>query len=275
MSKPDLVSNSPSRLFTFGCSFTGHLWPTWANIVAYDLKIPLYNYGQGGAGNQFIFNMIMQADSYYQFDKNDLIMINWTNIAREDRYITGKGWVTPGNIYSQGEYSRDFVTKWADDKWYAIRDFAAIKATWELLSNRNCQFHMMKMSDFPAADQWQQNKLVNLSKIENLYNVYLNKIQKSFYDVLWNNDLEYKFQQERSLIHPKYQDGHPTVYEHLLYLETVFKHQFSTETKNIVNDVNDLVVKKIQKYITQGTVHSWEMRFDELYFAKSEHFYTI
>ena len=58
----ELFSKKPTRIFTFGCSFTDYIWPTWANIIAYDLNIPFHNYGRGGAGNQFIFNTIMQAE---------------------------------------------------------------------------------------------------------------------------------------------------------------------------------------------------------------------
>ena len=28
-----LVHNIPQRVFTFGCSFTGYQWGTWANIL--------------------------------------------------------------------------------------------------------------------------------------------------------------------------------------------------------------------------------------------------
>ena len=64
------IAKVKGRLFTFGCSFTSYHWPTWANILAYDYDIPLYNYGLNGAGNQFIFNMLMQADSFNNFTEN-------------------------------------------------------------------------------------------------------------------------------------------------------------------------------------------------------------
>jgi hypothetical protein len=59
------------RLFTFGCSFTRYLWPTWADILAED--IPYYeNWGCGGAGNLYISNAIMEAHNRHTLTKDYL-----------------------------------------------------------------------------------------------------------------------------------------------------------------------------------------------------------
>lgn len=270
-----LIKKHPKRLFTFGCSFTGHNWPTWANILAYDLEIPHYNYGQGGAGNQFVFNMLMQADSYYNFGVNDLVMIAWTNVAREDRYIKNKGWITPGNIYTQNIYPNDYVINWADDYGYAIRDFAVIKAAQELLAQRKCQFHNMKMIDFCRPNDWNFNSIKDFQSIENLYTKYLSKIEKSFFEILWNNDLNYKFNLEKMYIDKRYKNGHPTVVEHFKYLETIFDHNFSNKTKDKVIETDRLVIEKIRHYLNTNDIPSWEMRFDELFFSKQEPFFVL
>ena len=141
-----LITIQPQRLFAFGCSFTNYYWPTWVDIVAQELQIPYYNYGQAGAGNQYIFNKLMQADSYYQFDKNDLVIVCWTNVAREDRYAHGH-WETPGNIYTQSSYDEKFVRQWADPVGYAVRDFATIKAVAGFLSGRQTQHHFLEFID--------------------------------------------------------------------------------------------------------------------------------
>ena len=69
-----------------------------------DLDIPFYNYGQSGAGNQYIANMIAQANAVHKFAPDDLIMVCWTNVCREDKWHNGQ-WATPGNIYTQNIYS--------------------------------------------------------------------------------------------------------------------------------------------------------------------------
>ena len=109
-----LITLEPKRIFTFGCSFTNYLWSTWANILGYEFReAEFYNFGKSGAGNQYIFNTLMQADAAYDFTHEDLIIVQWTNVSREDRYFhagaeilnsteTSHGaWSTPGNIYSQ------------------------------------------------------------------------------------------------------------------------------------------------------------------------------
>ena len=103
-----LIIKKPKRLFTFGCSFTKFYYPTWANIIAHDLEIPLYNYGKPGAGNQYIFNTIMQADTIYNFNKDDLIMVCWSSISREDRYKDGN-WMVAGNIYTKLRYDSAYI----------------------------------------------------------------------------------------------------------------------------------------------------------------------
>jgi hypothetical protein len=91
--KTKLINRPVRRVFTFGCSFTGYAWMCWPEAIAYDLNIPLYNYGRSGAGNQYIFNMLMQANNYYKFDENDLVIVSWTNVYRDDKFIKNN-WVT-------------------------------------------------------------------------------------------------------------------------------------------------------------------------------------
>ena len=90
-----------SRLFVFGCSFTQYMWPTWANIVAYDLQMPLYNFGFAGLGNVGIMHRVMEADMKFQFTPEDKIMIMWTSWSRDD-YVQAHGmWAHAGSRYNQ------------------------------------------------------------------------------------------------------------------------------------------------------------------------------
>lgn len=268
-----LIKKQPKRLFTFGCSFTKWIWPTWANVIAYELDVPLYNYGYSGAGNQYIFNAIIQADSHYKFNDEDLIMVCWTNVCREDRLHNGH-WLCPGNIYTQGIYDQSCVKKWADPFGYAVRDFASIKATWELLDKTGCQFHFMKMLDFENIDQFNLDNKENFSKLENIYDYYLVKIKKSFYEVLWNNNLDNKYKKEKELFGEKYHDGHPTIKEHLIYLENVFDYTFSEKTKNIVNQTYNDIIREIAIQHC-NKVNSWQINLKKYYFNNSEPTFLI
>lgn len=89
------------RLFTFGCSFTQYMWPTWANVVAYDLKLPLYNFAVAGLGNVGIMNRVMEADMKFKFTPEDKIMIMWSSWSRDD-YVTAHGhWHMAGSRFNQ------------------------------------------------------------------------------------------------------------------------------------------------------------------------------
>lgn len=226
-----LLTRAPRRLFAFGCSFTSYHWPCWPEIVAHDLGIPFHNYGRAGAGNQYIFSMMMLADSHHGFCEDDLIMITWTNFCREDRYVNGE-WVCPGNIFTQSYYDQDYVMRYADPYGYMLRDMAAIKATFYFLSSRGCQFHQMKMLDFTMADQWELDKKASERYLSAMsaYGKYLSMIRPSYYEVLWNNDLESKIAADERAIGPGFFDVHPTTSEHLCYLSRVFDHEFNPST---------------------------------------------
>jgi hypothetical protein len=243
-----LYNTKPLRLFTFGCSFTEWDWASWANILAYELDCKFYNFGRRGAGNFYISNLITQADSVYKFNSSDLIIVSWTNISREDRWIEGKSWITPGNIYSQHYYDKKFVNRYANDIHFALRDFSLITLIDNYLSQR-CQFHFLSMCDITKRiNQWNINSNNDTDSIKELYNTTLNKIKPSFYDVLWNNNLELKFQKNKKEIHINYFDGHPTILEHCTYLEKTFNYCLSNKTKDVVSKTYQEWLNDIKKY---------------------------
>lgn len=77
--------NSTGRLFTFGCSMTSYNWPTWADILGKEWK-SFENWGQRAAGNNFIFNSVIECDSRNNFTPDDTILIMWSGPARIDYY---------------------------------------------------------------------------------------------------------------------------------------------------------------------------------------------
>jgi hypothetical protein len=94
-----------SRLFTFGCSFTNYRWSTWADCLAPEFDY-FQNWGQSGAGNQFIFNSVMECDQRYNFGPNDTVIVCWTDVMREDWYTVR--WQTHGNMVNNKIYNKDF-----------------------------------------------------------------------------------------------------------------------------------------------------------------------
>lgn len=88
------------RLFTFGCSYTHYAWPTWADIIAVDRNLSLYNFAQAGLGNVGIHQRVLEADCKYNFTDDDTIMIMWTSWCREDM-IKGMAHEAAGSIFSK------------------------------------------------------------------------------------------------------------------------------------------------------------------------------
>lgn len=270
--KPSLISRRPNRIFTFGCSFTRFIWPTWAHIIAHELNVPLYNYGMCGAGNQFIFNTLMQADTFHTFTEDDLVMICWSSLAREDRYKDGL-WILEGNVYlAEHIYDKNYIKKWADDFGYAIRDYAVIKAAWEFLTFRKCQFHFLSMLDITLPSEIESHILLSdncPTNIVDFYQFYLSKINKSFYEILWNNNLDDKRYKNLSL-HPNFTDCHPSVTEHLNYLQHTFNHNFSDNTISSVKNTESLIMKTlIEDYLSKNKSFIG-VDFSEFFFKKSE-----
>lgn len=222
--KTKLIKHIPTRLFTFGCSFTKYYWTTWPEIIAADLNIDLYNLGQSGAGNEFMFNMLMQVDKEYCLNENDLVIICWTNICREDR-CTPQGWDTPGNIYTQDEYPIEFVKKYYSDPMrVGVHDHAYIKASRSLLDLKKCQWHFLQMMEIDYYfDQWRpfKSKVPNLNK---LFSQEKKFIKPSFYEILWNNNISKN--RDKELERYKFYDGHPSPLEHFVYLSSIFEHSW-------------------------------------------------
>ena len=100
------------RLFTFGCSYTHWIWPTWADIIAYDTGLKFYNYGIGGIGNIGISTKLILADYEHKFTKNDLVLIMWSSWMREDRYLRDQGWSLGGNVFNNFNYDENFLQKY-------------------------------------------------------------------------------------------------------------------------------------------------------------------
>lgn len=268
-----LIIDQPKRLFAFGCSFTKYDWGgTWPEIIAKDLDIPLYNYGRSGAGNQYIANLISQADGFYNFNKDDLIMVSWTNVSREDRWVNGT-WVTPGNIFTQGQYDENFVRNWADPLGYLFRDLATIKFVDALLKGTGCQYHFISMCDI--AEQIDQNDLVATydnrfnsqhKKLCELYKPQLEKIQKSFFTKLWNNNVySNKILPDTEIFGSYFSDGHPTPSDHFNYLKLTFEHNFKDTTAKSVNISNRNLINFI-KHISdkrKKLFAIWELGLNE------------
>ena len=172
--------NCQGRLFTFGCSFTQYHWPTWADILG--RKFEYYeNWGKVGAGNQYIFNALIECHLRNQFTKDDTVIIMWTSYNREDRYINNM-WQTPGGLSNQNFYDESFISKYYDHRGSLIRDFISIKAAIDLLDFWGVNYRLLSMVPFNNNSLYQID-----ADLLTLFNSVIKSIKISAYEILYNN----------------------------------------------------------------------------------------
>lgn len=227
------------RLFTFGCSFTQYAWPTWADILGREYDF-YENWGKTGAGNVYIATSVVEASIKHKFTKNDTVMIMWTNMMREDRYLDKRNtWVTPGNIYTQNTYSEDFVKHFVTIRGCYFRDLTQMYLTSKLLDSIGCKYEFMSMVDITNPDQYQN--LDASDKIGDLLEFYkdtVDKVKPSVHKVLFNYDWQSRPVPEAGAPIRRW-DSHPLPSEHLEYLDTILPNlNISDSTRSWVNLVN-------------------------------------
>lgn len=176
-----------NRLFAFGCSFTRYGWPTWADIMGQ--KFDSYeNWGASGAGNQYIFNALIECDIRNKITPNDTVTIMWTNFCRDDHYERGR-WQLHGNVYHTELFDSEDRHR---IRGYYIRDLATIHATRLLLEARGCQYHFMSMVDIDNPLQYQAanaGDYVNdlLNHYQETLDQILPSVHRTIFDLDWHS----------------------------------------------------------------------------------------
>jgi len=197
------------HVWCFGCSFTSYEWPTWADLLQ-EKYGNVTNLGRSGAGNVYIFSKIMEKYTQGNITEDDLVMVCWTGHYRLDTKFKGE-WLTRGNLLNNTLYSKDFLKKYCDPKYFLERDLYLVHAVNEIFKGRIINF---SMADIDRLDQY-SNMHIPLDKPDKIQKT-LDTFFPSFYKVLWNNDFG-------TIKHRD--DWHPTEIEHVTYLEKVFKEK--------------------------------------------------
>jgi hypothetical protein len=194
-----------------------------------------YNFGKCASGNTYIANIISQVDQHYNFNSDDLVIVCWTSITREDRWITDR-WECHGNIYSPNTiYDKVVVEKIADIFHFLMRDLSNIKLVDSLLKDKT-QYHFLSIKNL-LNDKLHTNK--NYYKLKKNYKNIIDKIYPSYSEVLWKNDIRIKTYNDKNIFHKNYVEGHPSPLEHFKYLCNIFDYNFSDDTKDVVEKIND------------------------------------
>ena len=133
------------RVFTYGCSVTQHIWPTWADIVLHSARINCYsvfNAGITGIGNTGIKRSVIETHEKYSINEQDVLLVMWTSWLREDRLTRYSSNSVPcaetlmpyathtrtGNVLNAPFYSGEFVDKYFSLDHYIINSISEIEA---------------------------------------------------------------------------------------------------------------------------------------------------
>lgn len=135
------------RVFAFGCSFTHCWYPTWADIIFNETKnSTCYNFGKAGMGNLAISARIAEANVKFKFNETDLVLVMYTSLFREDRWLEGK-WQAHGCIYNQPYYDPNFVKNYVDPIGCLIRDLSLIEMSSSYVRSLSCDNLILLSSD--------------------------------------------------------------------------------------------------------------------------------
>lgn len=194
-----------ARFFAFGCSFTQYHWPTWADIIRQDYQ-PLENWGRSAAGNQFIFNAVVECNLRRKFTPDDTVIIMWSSFLREDRYINGK-WANLGNLFVNKDYKK--LAKEASSlRGGYIRDLALIYSTQKLLESTGCRWYFTSIMDvgtnFDFVEIEKDDVNNNINDLLEHYHDTIKLFRPSVHQVLFNYDwasrpkvIDYKLKEEK------------------------------------------------------------------------------
>lgn len=209
-----------NRLFTFGCSFTNYRWSTWADCLAPEFEY-FENWGQSGAGNEFIFNSVMECDQRNQFGSADTVVVCWTTVTREDRYVDSR-WHTLGNMFTCPIYNKEYLSTHVDQHGLLIKTLAYIKAVKILLENSKAKWVFLSVDDIDSL---------------NIYSSVVDCILPSYRKVLFSD----KWPNRNG-------DPHPSPEEHLTYLDAVLPGWVTkTETRVKMQQESINLVKNPRK----------------------------
>lgn len=198
-----------AKLYTFGCSYTKYLWPTWANIIAthYDYNHH-FNCAQPGAGNYYIAEKLYEMHLKFGITKEDSVIIMMTSANRFDVYDPKEqAFKLNGNVYnSEHIFGEKFVNEVWNDEHSIYNTWFMVKAMDSLLKGIGCKYKIVQAFDLGYLDTGHPlNSDENTDRlIKDYYKTVYNKETLQSYSKQYN-PTSYFFEDIQKL------DGHPTI----------------------------------------------------------------
>jgi hypothetical protein len=274
---------SSGRLFTFGCSMTKYNWPTWADILGQQWEY-YENWGEPGAGNNYIFNSVIECDTRNKFSSQDTVLIMWSGVARID-YYNHNQWGHMVNKFTKDALDQPLSCP----DGYEIISYALFAALDQYLSSKNINYKMCSFIPYDSTSrsglvyhsvlnkikyikfnvkQKKVKKLVSDSEIQSLYSRLRGKdwptleqiLEKNFICV--NQEINEEIQQFIHMIEtdPYYKtilvdtlDYHPLPIDHYTVLDQIYPvSNVSQETIDFVNNITSDILAGNNYYFNRN-----------------------
>lgn len=244
------------RLFTFGCSFTNYIWPTWANFISNKFDYH-ENWGQSGAGNFYIASMVYECNQINKFNQDDTIIIMLSSFSRYDMILRDSTWTLSGNIYSQTRFSKEFIQDYWSEEFGLYQTWFGLSSLKTLLDKVGCKYKIM--CAFNLQKQENSNKITSEMKKTRITKCYeflepiLPKLNmKDFIEEENRNGINYY------KIDGDY-DLHPTISMHLKWVKKHLPEFYDIEMDEIcrewetkVDSTKEMTYKNFESIITQN-----------------------
>jgi hypothetical protein len=207
------------RLFTYGCSYTNYIWPTWADIIATNFE-DYYNYGNPGAGNYYIAQKLYETHLKQIITKDDVVLIMLSSSNRFDVYnSTKRKFNFSGNIYNSEDYfGQKFVREVWNDSHSVYNTWLMVKSIRTLLDSIGCNYKIVEAFGLLTTDEGFKIDADDTIKL------LIDDYKKSVYtkDTLQNFSTQhrppsYTFTDTNP---PNQLEGHPTIQCHHDFVKT-------------------------------------------------------
>lgn len=204
------------RLFTFGCSFTNYLWPTWADFVGSRFNV-FQNWGQPGAGNSYILGKMIECNQIEKLTKDDVVLVMFTSTNRFDYIGSDLHFRTIGNIYCEEAYKRigeHFINNVWSIEHGIYNTWVAISSVKSILDNVGCQYKLMLGFASGKIDHY--HELINIQENDLRTNFCLNQINDMIGTTVNLNNfchVNYDFH-DKVYVFNEVKDYHPTITIH-------------------------------------------------------------
>ena len=186
------------RLITSGCSFTSFRYPTWPWFLA-DAYDETYIYGQTGAGNEYIFNSVVAADTDLHFREDDTIVVAWSGVHRYDKFKEPHpgvlNWDTNGDWVWDPNFRE--IEPFVNDLGWEHKSLNYMLATARYLKARNIKYLFTSLFDLRLASELHQDSVRGLHSQNFIFPMGLDQVTKNYRKITKVTG-----------------DGHPNLMEH-------------------------------------------------------------